>query len=372
MISTALSHEIATIDRIAGKADYCLSQLKDALKGKMVTAKVQEHIDTYDDRYNDYVKALGSDDYDLVTKSASHLATYLSAICTGLGSSLSVDENSKELIKKLLDLSTVLKGSIEDNEVVFAESDRKGRESTSKVALLDTQILQKNIESFEGQLKDSEERHEKRQITLSIRLEDMESSLESIEEDMKSRLKAVDTLYLSAKEDLDKKQKGVDDLLGTISASVIAGDYDSSATSEKKMADCMVIIALAVGFSLYETTTDAFKWENSLFRLVFTILLSVPAAYLARESAKHRQQQYTHLQTSLDLKAITPYLASLPIEEQHRLKSEIANRLFAPKNYSLDSNDAYPINTQEILMKLLDKLEFKSSNKREGDTSKNG
>jgi hypothetical protein len=279
-----------------------------------------------------------------------------------------------------LNLSKSLKETIEDREVVFVEPSRKERESTSKAAFPDTQLLQKNIESLEGQLQDSEDRHEKRQITLSKRLEDMESSLESIEEDMKSRLKAVDTLYSSAKEDLDRKQKGVDDLLGTISASIIAGDYDSSATSEKKMADwlrvgslgCMAIIALAVGFSLYETTTDAFKWENSLFRLVFTILLSVPAAYLARESAKHRQQQYTHLQTSLDLKAITPYLASLPIEEQHRLKSEIANRLFAPKNYSLDSNDAYPINTQEILMKLLDKVEFKSSNKREGNASKNG
>ncbi|WP_162925721.1 hypothetical protein [Isoalcanivorax indicus] len=381
MESESLTDALEKIDHIAKQADKYVSDLKESLKGKRVTAKVQDHINTFDARYNDYIKALESgSDYDRVTKSASQLATYLTAISNGLKNGSSTDENLKNLIGSLSSLSKSLKECIEDREVIFAESDRKESEITSKRSPADTQALRKNIEILQGQLQDSEDRHEKRQLTISKRLGDIESSLDTIEENIQSRLEAVDSLYSSAKEELEKKQKGVDDLLGTISASVIAGDYDTSATSEKKMADwlragslgCMVVIAVVVGFSLYETTTEGFKWENSLFRLIFTILLSVPAAYLARESAKHRQQQYAHLQTSLDLKAITPYLASLPMEEQHRLKSEIANRLFAPKSYSSNASDAYPVNTQEILMRLLDKLEFKSSNEREVNARKDG
>ncbi|OOV88161.1 hypothetical protein [Oceanospirillum linum] len=375
------SNTLDRVDQIARQADKYVTDLKNFLKGKKVTAKVQELMNTFDARYSDYINALESGaDYDRVTKSASHLSVYLSAISNGLKNSSSADDNLREMTSRLSSLSKSLKECIEDREVTFSGSDRKEIEDNSKRSLPDTQVLRKNIEILQGQLQDSEDRHEKRQLTLSKRLEDIQSSIDTIEEDVQSRLEAVDALYSGAKEELEKKQKGVDDLLGTISASVIAGDYDTSATSEKKMADwlragslgCMVIIAVIVGLSLYETTTDAFKWENSLFRLVFTFLLTIPAAYLARESAKHRQQQYAHLQTSLDLKAITPYLASLPIEEQHRLKSEIANRLFAPKDYSSDANDAYPINSQEILMKLLDKLEFKSSSRGDAGTDKHG
>lgn len=70
-----------------------------------------------------------------------------------------------------------------------------------------------------------------------------------------------------------------------------------------------------------------------------------------------------HLQTSLDLKAIDPYLASLPIEEQHRIKSEMSNRLFATKNFSAVGADPYPINVQDVLVRLIDKLEFKDNKK---------
>jgi hypothetical protein len=121
----------------------------------------------------------------------------------------------------------------------------------------------------------------------------------------------------------------------------------------------MVVIACVVGYSLYETTTDAFKWETSLFRLIFSVLLSVPAAYLARESAKLRQQQHSHHETSLNLKAIGPYIASLPEDEQNLIKSDIAKKMFTPKIQAIQSTDSYPINTQELFLKLFDKIDFK-------------
>lgn len=133
---------------------------------------------------------------------------------------------------------------------------------------------------------------------------------------------------------------------------------------------CMVVIACVVGYSLYETTTDAFKWETSLFRLIFSVLLSVPAAYLARESAKHRQQQHSHHETSLNLKAIGPYIASLPENEQNLIKSDIAKKMFTPKIQAIQNTDYYPINTQELFLKLFDKMDFKPQKDSKADTDK--
>lgn len=90
-------------------------------------------------------------------------------------------------------------------------------------------------------------------------------------------------------------------------------------------------------------------------------MLSIPAAYLARESAKHREKQYAHQQTSLDLKAIAPYIASLPQEEQHKIKIEIAGRIFAAKDFNKVDTDSYPININEIIMEIIKKLDIKKS-----------
>ncbi|GAF52690.1 hypothetical protein [Psychrobacter sp. JCM 18900] len=145
---------------------------------------------------------------------------------------------------------------------------------------------------------------------------------------------------------------------------MIVTEYADSADQEKIAADwlrwgslfCMAIIILIAGYSFWESIHQSFDLSNSLLRLALVFLLSVPAAYLARESTKHRQQQYTHLQTSLDLKAINPYIASLPEEEQHKIKSEIAQRIFAPKDFQSISNESYPINSQEVIMALIAKF----------------
>lgn len=379
MENDSLSLVTEKIDRLVNDLSSAVDALSSLLNGHKITAKTQEHFRTFVARYNDYVKRFESNaNFDQINSSASAVQTYANAIVQGLAkSSVSNNEKIKNAVSKVSSLSNSLKESIEEREVVFGgeshelkKAEVKSSKSYSELSI-SPEELEKYVESLKSELSLSEERHLKRESLLSARLEELEQKLGSLEGDVKKRIDTVDSLYSETQSSLEEKQSSVDNLLGTISEGVIARDYDSSAAEEKKMADwlrigalgCMVVIALVIGFSLYETTTDSFKWENATFRLVFTILLSVPAAYLARESAKHRQQQYTHLQTSLDLKAISPYLASLPTEEQHRLKSEIANRLFVPRDYAHAGSDSYPINTHEILIKLLDKVDFKSREK---------
>lgn len=171
------------------------------------------------------------------------------------------------------------------------------------------------------------------------------------------------------------KQKEINDLVGLLAGETISGSYAKSASVEKKSADVMrnssvalmLTIVLIIGYSLFETAKPHFEWETALARLLFSLTLSIPAAYLARESSKHRTQQYTYLRVSLDLQAMPPYLAPLPSEEQNRLRGGFADRIFGAKDSS-SAGDSYPLNLQELIMAIINKAEISKDSKDSKDS----
>lgn len=174
--------------------------------------------------------------------------------------------------------------------------------------------------------------------------------IESANEKLNS---TTETLENSVKE-IKEKEISINALLDAVSAKTIASNFEESARQEKNAANwlrrfsisLMICSVAAIGIALWETTTPEYNWINTLIKLGIAISLSIPSAYLARESAKHRLQYYNHLQTSLDLKAIHPFLATLPKEDQHKIKAEIANKIFSPKDNSFVSTNSMPINIQ--------------------------
>ncbi|MEO3723215.1 hypothetical protein ABHN98_01640 [Pseudomonas syringae] len=221
--------------------------------------------------------------------------------------------------------------------------------------LLSTREQEKHYQRFKKTLNEND-----------FRIANLEQKLNDLEKTASTEIDKITALYSVALHEIEGKKTEIDNILGHVSGRTVAGDYEKSATEEKNKADwlrigsllCMALIAVSLGYSFWETIGTEFDWQKSLFRITLTFLLSVPAAYLARESAKHREQQYQHLQTSLDLKAISPFLASLPEEEQHKIKIAIASKLFAGRDFSKTSADPFPLNTQEIIMELLKRLDL--------------
>ncbi|PMK90841.1 hypothetical protein [Vibrio lentus] len=199
------------------------------------------------------------------------------------------------------------------------------------------------------------------------RIDELNNKSVNLETSINAQLEKVNELYANAVVDIDSKQEQIDTMLGHAAGRTISGDYESNSTEEKIIANrlryssllCMAFIVVIVAYSFWETTQASFQWEQSIFRVALAAILSVPAAYLARESAKHREQQYNHLQTSLNLKTLSPYIASLPEPEQHRIKAEVAQRLFSSKDFSRVTDDSYPLNTHELIMELLKKIDPK-------------
>ncbi|MEE9944934.1 MAG: hypothetical protein PBV00_11465 [Pseudomonas asiatica] len=226
-------------------------------------------------------------------------------------------------------------------------------------------ISLRNLEEAEKELR-------KRINIEQARLADIEIKIDNLQDAANDEIKKISLAYDEAKANLDEKKTQIDELVGHASAQVVAGDYARSSEVEKKTADklrwgsiaCMALVVLLLGVTAFKSLDAEIHWENFVIRITLALLLSVPAAYLARESAKHREQQYQHLQTSLDLKAITPFLASLPPEEQHKIKIDIASKIFAGRDFSRVGADPFPINAHELVMEIIKKLELPRGNSR--------
>lgn len=274
-----------------------------------------------------------------------------------------LDEQTKSYMNELSGSANALQKKIESSSILKVTLTDKVRSNVSS----DMQ----DYRSFKKQLKDTNEKFEQLNRKVKKLLDESEGKansltkqIESLEEIYRSKIASISIEYQEQLKAINDKNDQLDTLLGNAAGRVIVAEYADSADQEKIAADwlrwgsliCMVLIVSIAGYSFIESMHQSFDLSNSLLRLALVFLLSVPAAYLARESTKHRQQQYTHLQTSLDLKAINPYIASLPDEEQHRIKVEIAQRIFAPKDFQSISNESYPINSQEVIMALISKF----------------
>ncbi|MDI3249333.1 MULTISPECIES: hypothetical protein [unclassified Pseudomonas] len=239
--------------------------------------------------------------------------------------------------------------------------------NTGKLLDIDCESLQEAIKNRSSSTDHvyNDDRIKKLLNENAVRIAELEIRIQRLEHEAQDEINKVLALYTDGIEAIESSKSEINDILGHVSGRAIAGDYEKSATDEKVMADwlrygalaCMALIVVVLGSAVAATITNEFEWPRFLSRVSLVFLLSVPAAYLARESAKHREQQYQHQQTSLDMKAVSPFLASLPEDERHKIKAAIASRIFSGKDFSKAGSDPYPINTHEILMELIKKLE---------------
>lgn len=336
------------------------NKFRDSIGENPVSKSTKNHIEKFIQDFENYKVVLEKGSIEEVAEAALSVCSNASMIGFFIDG---VDKQTKSYSEELSSRAAELRKNIESSSILKVTLTDKARSNVSS----DMQ----DYRSFKKQLKDTNEKLEQlsRKVKKSldeseVKANSLTKEIESLEETYKSKIGAISLVYEEELKAINDKNAQLDTLLGNAASRVIVTEYADSADQEKIAADClrggsllcMAVIIVIAGYSFWESIHQSFDLANSLLRLALVFLLSVPAAYLARESTKHRQQQYTHLQTSLDLKAINPYIASLPDEEQHKIKSEIAQRIFAPKDFQSISNESYPINSQEVIMALISKF----------------
>ena len=336
------------------------NKFRDSIGDNPVSKNTKDYIESFIKAFENYEVVLHKGNIEEIAEAILEICSsvvYLNLFVKDL------DEQGKAYMKKLSGSANALQKKIEGLSILKVTLTDKASSNISN----DMQ----DYRNFKKQLKNTNENFE--QINRKVRklldesegkVNSLKKEIEALEEIYKNKLSSISIAYEEELKAINDKNTQLDTLLGNAASRVIVAEYADSADQEKVAADwlrrgsllCMALIVGIAGYSFIESMHQSFDLSNSLLRLGLVFLLSVPATYLARESTKHRQQQYTHLQTSLDLKAINPYIASLPEEEQHKIKSEIAQRIFAPKDFQSISNESYPINSQEVIMALISKF----------------
>ncbi|NNG44981.1 hypothetical protein HJP15_19005 [Pseudoalteromonas sp. NEC-BIFX-2020_002] len=305
-----------------------------------------------------------------IIKIANHIHNLENSFEIFIGSYLEIYELSSDakalasfISKQINTLISVLNVSEKSDSFSFSKAQKK--------------LVTASMNIIEGELKLKLNEYNKQTDKLfkshQSAINGLEAAAERGFKELHLKTETIREVFDSTLKDLNAKSVQMDELLEQSANRTMAQDYDYSAADEKKAANwlrlgslaCMGIIIYIVCYSFYDSTHSGFDWESSIFRTVLVFILSIPAAYLSRESTKHREQQYNYHHTALDLKAITPYIASLPEADQNRIKISIAERIFASRQTNLNQQDSFPLNTQELMMELIKKVDIRDKLKNE-------
>jgi len=230
-----------------------------------------------------------------------------------------------------------------DTEVESVRSelvDINGSISTNKTALtaLDnelkvvSQTVEKQTSEFNTQFQASET---KRTANFDKVIETQQTKVDSTFKDI--AIKSGITIEV-----LDKYLEDAKNIFGVVVNSLQAGAYSSYANEEKQMANRLrwsAIALMVLGVSVLvvpeiikmvnSMETYALDWKITLGRIPFSLILFVPAFYLARESSKHRNTEVINRRRELILATIDPYLALLDEEQAKTIKEDIAKGIFS-------------------------------------------
>ncbi|MCA3487994.1 MAG: hypothetical protein IOD05_05300 [Rhodobacter sp.] len=151
--------------------------------------------------------------------------------------------------------------------------------------------------------------------------------------------------------DMKAKHEAILSIHGLVGTDGVAGGYQRSSTDEQNSANrwrriSMYALTLAaawiflkywLGFEL--TQAGATNWAEVATAISLTVVLVGAAGYAARQSKMHREAEQQMRWFALEVKAIDPFLSSLPKEEQNILKNLLVQKLFGKDRLSVDRSE---------------------------------
>jgi hypothetical protein len=228
-----------------------------------------------------------------------------------------------------------------------------------------------NLDKFNSMMQPNEN-HKKERKT-SERLDQLLSALDKLETTQQQKLSGLNEIYDAEKIYLETKRREIDNALGHLSADSIARGFDLVSKSELNSANFFRMLSLMLMSTIVYVIIgsihqdSAFNIDQTISKILISLILSVPAAYLARESSRHREKHYQYNRISLEMNALGPFLAPLDDDDKKKIRAVIAMRLFATDGKTTSTTDTYPINTHELLVKIIETINPKNEkdNKKE-------
>lgn len=248
-----------------------------------------------------------------------------------------------------------VKKNAEELKSGIAETD-KGLVSLKEQLQTVTQTIQKQTAEFNTQFQANEK----------ARTDKGEAATVKLQERMDGEFKDLATKAGLVLKILGKFHDDAAKVYGVVVNTAQAGAYSIYAKEEKRAADylrwsaisLMVIgVVILVAPEILKIFSDAedyvLDWKRTLGRVPFSLILFVPAFYLAGESKRHRNTEITNRRRELILSTIDPYLALLDNGKAEQIKVDVAKGIFSEGGLTAEESGGDPGNVLAQLTNFL-------------------
>lgn len=378
---------IEIIDRIVQAKSYaeiCLQNLIPALVNHAHLSKANSYLSSITSEINSYISNKNMGHLNNTSAHIDNLMAQINALpitkhpITEQSFTKSLTEFKKLTEKSFTELKKSKDELLESVETITNDStDQKYKleELVAEVEKHDENI-KTSIDSFNERFDASEQRYSE---TLDETTNSFNSKYQTFSDDINNKLNAnvdsnkekVEELLTEHKEiynkqlelqksdaqavleELEKKKVEASTLLQIIGNIGITGNYQKIANNEKKAADnwrrialgLMIGMVLIIGVTIFISAANGFDWKLALFRVGAAFVLAIPAAYAAKESARHRTLENHNRRSELELASLDPFLEKLPKETRDKVKEELTKKFFGlnsaePKTEEPVSNKA--------------------------------
>lgn len=135
---------------------------------------------------------------------------------------------------------------------------------------------------------------------------------------------------------IDDQRKQVEKLVGVIGNLGVTSGYQTTAKLARNTArfwQAVAVIALSgvimVAYKAFlPLMQGTFTWEGFAGRVFLSLTVGVLAAYAISQADKYQQVERRSSKLALELEAIGPFLATMPIEKQEEFRLRMAERTF--------------------------------------------
>lgn len=168
---------------------------------------------------------------------------------------------------------------------------------------------------------------------------------------------------------VEEQKREVEKLVGVIGNLGVTSGYLKNANSARKslwlwqfvavaaMAG-LIIVAIVVFYPSITGKDGTFSWPSFAGRVFITLTFGALAAYAAKQADNFFEVERRNRRLALELEAIGPYLAPLPLEQQHEFRVRMGDRSFGPDDASGKAQARSPATTVDMLWTLLKSKEL--------------
>jgi hypothetical protein len=142
---------------------------------------------------------------------------------------------------------------------------------------------------------------------------------------------------------IEKHKTAVEKLVGVIGNLGVTSGYLKAANEARRLLWMwQALTVTALGFlvviawkAFLPSVQGTFSWESFAGRVFVTLTVGVFAGYAGSQAERYTQVERRNRKLALELEAIGPYLAPLPVEKQEAFRLELGERSFGGDDASL-------------------------------------